>query len=262
LERDAFDLSGRVSVVTGAAGLLGREFCHALAEKGSSVALLDVDEESGGALAREVSKRHGHDAVFFGVDISRKASVVEATKKVVDAFGKVDVLINGARLKTPGMFAPFEDVDLEDWNRFLAVDLTAVFLCCQAMGPVMVRQRSGSIVNFSSIYGVVGPDQRIYEGTDFNSPAIYSTTKAGVLGLTRYLATYWAAHNVRVNAITPGGVENRHTDPFLSAYQARVPLKRMARAPELRGAVQFLSSDASSYVTGHNLVVDGGWTAW
>jgi NAD(P)-dependent dehydrogenase (short-subunit alcohol dehydrogenase family) len=184
------------------------------------------------------------------------------TKQVLDLFGRIDILVNNAQLRTSTMYVPFEELSIGDWNHILAVNLTGVFLCCQAIGPVMVQQCSGSIINMCSIYGVVAPDQRIYKDTSFNTPAVYSTTKAGVLGLTRYLATYWAPFNVRVNAITPGGVFNQHTDPFLSAYCERVPLGRMAKATELRGAIKFLASDAASYVTGHNLVVDGGWTVW
>jgi Dehydrogenases with different specificities (related to short-chain alcohol dehydrogenases) len=177
-------------------------------------------------------------------------------------FGRIDVLVNGAAGRTPGFFKPFEEYELSDWNAVVAANLTGTFLCCQAVGPQMKKGGGGSIINTSSIYGVVAPDQRIYDGSSINTPAVYSASKAGVIGLTRYLATYWAEDKIRVNTITPGGMFNEQEPEFVRRYESRTPLGRMGRPHELRGAIVFLASEMSSYVTGHNLVVDGGWTTW
>jgi NAD(P)-dependent dehydrogenase (short-subunit alcohol dehydrogenase family) len=257
-----FDLSDRVAIVTGATGFLGAEHCDALAESGARLVLVDVNGELCEERAARLIENRGADALGLGVDISQKAAVESMVESVVDHFGRIDILINNAQVQVPSMFVPFEDLSIEDWNRILDVNLTGAFLCCQAAGRVFVRQGSGSVINMGSIYGMLGPHHSIYKGTAFNTPAAYSVTKAGIYGLTRYLATYWAEKGIRVNAITPGGIYNQHKDPFHSAYSEQVPMKRMGKRFELRGAVKFLASDAASYVTGQNLVVDGGWTAW
>jgi 2-deoxy-D-gluconate 3-dehydrogenase len=190
----------------------------------------------------------------------------------LEAFGRLDILVNSAALDPkfdPSHHAQhtntFEDYPLEMWEQALSVNLTGLFLCCQAAARPMLAQGNGTIINICSTYGLVGPDQRIYERpgepTRFK-PAYYSVTKAGVLGLTHYLATYYAGKNIRANALTPGGVFNNHDETFLKAYSARTVLGRMAHRHEMNGALLFLASDASSYMTGSNLVVDGGWTAW
>jgi len=194
--------------------------------------------------------------------VSVPKEVAHLVKQVSTAFGRIDILINNAAAQPPGFSTPLEDYSLDVWNRVIAVNLTAQFLMVQAVGPIMLERQKGSIINISSTYGVVGPNQHVYEGSQFNTPAVYSASKAGVLGLTRYLATYWAEKGIRVNSITPGGIFRGHTDPFLGNYCSRVPMARMGREDELCGAIVYLASDASSYVTGHNLVVDGGWTIW
>ncbi len=258
----SFDLKGRVALVTGATGFLGQEHCDALAEIGASVVVVDLNADDCRKQAAELSKRRGVKALGLGVDITDAAAVKRMMAHILAEFSRVDVLINNAQLKLQATYVPFSELKLEDWNRVFEVNLTGAFLCCQAVEAPMKAQGGGSVINMGSIYGVVAPDQRIYEGTPFNTPVTYPVTKAGMYGLMRYLATYWAKDRIRVNAITPGGVFNNHTDPFHSAYCNRVPMGRMGERHELRGAVQYLASDASSYVTGHNLVVDGGWTVW
>lgn len=254
-------LDGRVAIVTGGAGLLGPEFGSALAEQGADVVLIDVSQEKVAAAAKTLP-RFGGKVLGLRADITDPASVAEMVRQVLAECGRIDILVNGAAGRTPGFFAPFEDYALSDWNDVVSVNLTGTFLCCQAVGRHMKENGGGSIINTSSIYGVVAPDQRVYEGSSINTPAVYSASKAGVIGLTRYLSTYWAKDNIRVNTITPGGVFN-HQDPgFVSQYERRTPMGRMARPHELRGAIVFLASDMGSYVTGHNLIVDGGWTTW
>jgi NAD(P)-dependent dehydrogenase (short-subunit alcohol dehydrogenase family) len=254
-------LDGKVAIVTGGAGLLGPEFGSALAEQGAHVVLVDMSQEKVSAAAKTL-KGFGGKVLGLRADITDPASVTAMVKQVVADCGRIDILVNGAAGRTPGFFAPFEDYALSDWNDVLSVNLTGTFLCCQAVGRHMKQSGGGSIVNTSSIYGVVAPDQRVYEGSSINTPAVYSASKAGVIGLTRYLSTYWAKDNIRVNTITPGGVFNNQDASFVSQYEKRTPMGRMARPHELRGAIVFLASDMSTYVTGQNLIVDGGWTAW
>ena len=268
---DLFNLSGRVAVVTGGAGLLGSGFCRSLAQAGASVVIADVDEEAASLLANALA-RDGLQATPYEVDVTSPESARGMVEAALKAFGRLDILVNCAALDPK--FDPlhdgrqagaFEDYPLESWNQALSVNLTGTFLCCQAAVNPMLAQGGGSIINLCSIYGLVGPDQRIYERPDQPpryKPVYYSVTKAGVLGLTRYLATYYAGQNLRVNALTPGGVFNDHDDAFVQAYSARAVLGRMAEAHEMDGALLFLASDASAYMTGANLVVDGGWTAW
>lgn len=255
-------LDGKTAVITGGSGLLGSEFGAALAEQGASVILADLKTERAAEEAARLAAQYGVPVGSRAVDVTNPDSVSEMAAWVSQEYDKIDILINGAAGRTPGFFAPFEEYALSDWRTVMDINLTGVFLCCQALGRKMKEQGGGSIINISSIYGAVAPDQRIYAGSSINTPAVYSASKAGVLGLTRYLATYWAAHNIRVNAITPGGVFNQQEEAFVTRYTARTPLGRMAWPHELRGAVAFLASDAASYITGHNLVVDGGWTVW
>ncbi len=268
---ELFRLDGRVALVTGGAGLLGRNFCHALAEAGAAVVIADLDEPAASLLANELGLQ-GWDALPVAVDVASADSVRRMVENTLRAYGRLDILVNSAALDPK--FDPqhagqqsnaFEDYPLESWNQALQVNLTGMFLSCQAAVRPMLAQGRGSIINICSTYGLVGPDQRIYQRPGEPpryKPVYYSVTKAGVLGLTRYLATYYAGQNIRVNALTPGGVYNGHDDIFLQAYSARTVLGRMAEKHEMNGALLFLASDASSYMTGANLVVDGGWTAW
>jgi 2-deoxy-D-gluconate 3-dehydrogenase len=276
---DLFDLSGRVAVVTGGAGLLGTEFCQTLLEAGASIVVADISDDAAKTLASLLNERFqlkesSSRAIPVKIDISSKNSVEELFHLVSEEFGRVDILVNTAAIDPkfdPDSLAVsdssvgFEDFPFELWKQALDVNLTGVFLCCQAAGKLMASQGGGVMINISSIYGLVGPDQRIYQSEgnpDRYKPAYYSTTKAGILGLTRYLATYYAGKNIRVNALTPGGVFNEHDPDFVQAYSSRTVLGRMAEKNEMNGALLFLASDASAYMTGSNLVVDGGWTAW
>lgn len=272
----AFDLTGRVAVITGGAGLLGRQHAEVVAEAGGHPVLVDLAGAAPEGVAAEVGERFGRAALGVVGDVTSAEDVARVVTAALERFGRIDILVNNASLtvkggaeRLPGYFAPFEEYDPQLWRQALEVGLTGAFLMSQAVGRVLVERGGGVILNVASTAGVVGPDHRIYEGiTDpytrrpFNTPIAYSATKAGVIGMTRYLATYWAAKNVRVNALSPGGVFDDHSDRFVSNYSSRVPLGRMAERSEYKGAVLFLVSDASSYMTGANLVVDGGWTCW
>jgi NAD(P)-dependent dehydrogenase (short-subunit alcohol dehydrogenase family) len=269
--RKRFDLAGRNAVVTGAVGILGRRFCNGLAEFGANIAVVDLDKTAAAAFADEIAGRHGVRAVGLGCDITDPKAVAAMAQDAAAALGDIHVLHNNVGGKTPDFsqfFAPFEDYSLAEWRRVMAVNIDGVFLVDQAIGALMVKQgKGGSIIHTASIYGVLAPDQRIYEGSEYqghaiNTPAVYSASKAAVVGLTKYLATYWADKGIRVNCITPGGVESGQNDTFKSRYGARVPLGRMAYGEEMVNAVVWLASDASSYVTGQNIMIDGGLSAW
>ena len=274
---DLFRLDGRVALVTGGAGLLGRRHCEALLDSGARVVIGDLDRARAEALATELGRER---ALARELDVTQEGSVGQAVATAVERFGRLDILVNNAaltvragseRLSPADYFAPFEDYKRDVWDQALSVNLTGMLLCAQAAGRQMLSQHppGGVMVNIASTYGVVAPDQRLYEGvkspysdTGFNTPVSYAVTKTAVLGLTRYLATYWGSKNIRVNALTPHGVFDNHDDAFVRNFVYRSPLGRMARNDEYRGALLFLVSDASSYMTGANLIVDGGWTAW
>jgi NAD(P)-dependent dehydrogenase (short-subunit alcohol dehydrogenase family) len=269
--RRQFDLTGRVAVVTGGAGFLGRAFCEGYAEFGADVAVLDVDGDRADAFAEELGRKSGRRCAGIACDIADPASVRSAERRVAETLGPVRVLHNNAANQSAGLkaeFAPFEEFDLADWRRVMSVDVDGTFLVCQAFGAAMAKSGGGgSIIQTSSIYGLLGPDNRIYEGATYaghaiGSPAVYSAGKAAMVGLTRWLATYWAKAGIRANAIVPGGVEDRQNDSFKRAYGNRIPLGRMARRDEIVGAAIFLASDASKYVTGQCVFVDGGLSAW
>ncbi len=272
--QEKFDLTDRVAVVTGGVGLLGREFCWTLAEAGAAVAVVDLNGEATNKVAEELT-HDGYRAMGIATDITKPESVQAMVKAVLANFGRLDVLVNSAALDpkfdpdaaakgiAPGAF---EDYPLEQWNAALNVNLTGMFLVTQACVKPMIEQgKKGSIINICSTYGLNGPDQRIYikdgERVAFK-PVYYTMTKAGVLGFTKYLAAYYAGTEIRVNALTPGGVYNNHEEYFVKNYSAKTILGRMARKDEMNGALLFLASEASSYMTGNNVVVDGGWTAW
>jgi NAD(P)-dependent dehydrogenase (short-subunit alcohol dehydrogenase family) len=272
--QEKFDLKGRTAVVTGGAGLLGTQFCRTLAEAGAAVAVLDLDVSACERVSADLLGA-GLKAAPAPCDLRMKDSIGRAVKAVLATFGSIDILVNSAALDpkfdlaamgkgiAPGSF---EDYPLEQWNAALQVNLTGIFLMTQAcVGPMVARGARGTIINICSTYGLNGPDQRLYvkDGKRVAfKPVYYTVTKAGVLGFTRYLAAYYAGTEIRVNALTPGGVFNDHEEYFVRNYASRTILGRMARPDEMNGALLFLASDASSYMTGANLVVDGGWTAW
>jgi NAD(P)-dependent dehydrogenase (short-subunit alcohol dehydrogenase family) len=248
-----FDLSGRVAVVTGGLGQLGSVYVEGLQERGMKVAVWDLAAED-------------------AVDVTDRVSVEAATERLVAEWGVPHLLVNNAALDSPPdapaeEVGPFETYPEASFDRVMSVNVKGTLIPCQVVGGAMAREGRGSIVNVSSVYGLLSPQQAVYEfrrrgGETFTKPVAYSVSKSAVLNLTRYLATYWAPAGVRVNTLTLAGVFNDQPEEFLEAYTARVPLGRMAEAREALGAIVFLASDAASYMTGANLVVDGGWSAW
>jgi NAD(P)-dependent dehydrogenase (short-subunit alcohol dehydrogenase family) len=264
---DAFRLDGQVALVTGGAGILGRRFCQTLANAGARVAVVDLIGET----ANEAAAALGAEAAGFACDVSDADSVKACVGAVMERFGRIDVLVNNAATKTADVracMAPFEEYSIDTWREIMSVNIDGMFLMAQAVGKTMLAgDVKGRIIQTASIYGVVGPDNRIYEGSDYlggpiNTPAVYSASKAAVVGFTKWLATYWADKGIRVNCLVPGGVSSGQNSAFSERYSSRVPLGRMADADEMSPPLLFLASEASSYVTGHVLMVDGGWTAW
>jgi NAD(P)-dependent dehydrogenase (short-subunit alcohol dehydrogenase family) len=256
-----FDLSGRVAVITGGMGQLGLVYAAGLAERGMRVAVFDVATGD----APEGTRA-------YEVDVTDRSAIEEAAREVGVDWGAPHLLVNNAGLDSPPdapaeEVGPFETYPETSFDAVMDVNVKGAFLCCQVIGGAMAREGRGSIVNVSSIYGLLSPVQDLYAfrqegGETFVKPVAYSVSKSALLNLTRYLATYWAKAGVRVNTLTLAGVWNEQPAEFLEAYAARVPMGRMLDAGEALGAVVFLASDASSYVTGANLVVDGGWSAW
>ncbi|ESS73953.1 short-chain dehydrogenase/reductase SDR [Methyloglobulus morosus KoM1] len=268
-----FSLEGKVAVVTGSLGLMGKNHCRALAEAGANVVVTDLDQQACDVFASELSIEYSIKSLGLSCDITHKESVVELKDRILEQFLKIDALVNNAAIndmfENPAAAAEqskFENYPLELFQRSLDVNITGLFLCAQVLGNEMAKQGSGSIINIASTYGLVAPDQSLYARADgsqsFYKSAAYPVTKGAVISFTRFLAAYWGHRGVRVNTLSPGGVEN-HQDPFFVAnYAKRTPLGRMAEPTDYQGPVIFLASDASSYMTGANLVVDGGWTAW
>jgi NAD(P)-dependent dehydrogenase (short-subunit alcohol dehydrogenase family) len=266
-----FDLNGKVAVVTGALGLLGQEHCRALAHAGAHVVATDLDGPALLTFARRLSEEHGREALGVGADVTLGASLDRLRDAVLERFDRIDVLVNNAAIddKYAGSGAAgarFEDYPIEQFRRMLDVNVAGVFSCCQRLGSVMAARGAGSIINVASTYGIVAPNQDLYRLPDgsqsFFKSAAYPTSKGAVLQLTRFLAAYWGERGVRVNALSPGGVDNGQDANFRARYAQRTPLGRMARSSDYAGAVVFLASDASAYMTGANLVVDGGFTIW
>jgi NAD(P)-dependent dehydrogenase (short-subunit alcohol dehydrogenase family) len=257
---ELFDLTGRVAVVTGGAGLLGQHHLSILQAAGATVVGIDIVE--------------GSSFPSVKVDIADAVGVSRATTEIVERFGPIDILVNNAA-RNPAVeasgaaaFGRFESFSVATWDAEIAIGLTGAFLVSQAIGPQMAARGKGVILNVCSDLAVIAPDQRLYRQPGLDDadqpakPVSYSVVKHGLLGLTRYLATYWASHGVRVNALSPGGVENGQDPEFLRRVSDLIPLGRMAGVDEYEGAILFCCSDASSYMTGHNLIVDGGRTSW
>ena len=265
--KDLFDLNGKVAVVTGGAGILGQNFCMGLSESGANVAVVDINLDKASETAKIISNLHKGNIHGFACDVSDPSSVKEMVEEVISKFGEINILHNNAACKSDNLdafFAPFEEYTLDQWREIMSVNIDGMFLVAQAVGNQMIKQgKGGSIIQTSSIYGVMAPDQSIYEGSFYldrkiNTPAVYTTSKAAVIGLTKHLASYWADYDIRVNTLTPAGVESGQNDEFIKRYSARVPMKRMAGESEIVGALLYLASNASSYVTGQNIIVDGG----
>jgi NAD(P)-dependent dehydrogenase (short-subunit alcohol dehydrogenase family) len=263
-----FDLTNKTAIVTGALGLIGKKHCEALASAGANVVVADINAQG----CEEFAKQLGSNHIGIGVDVTSEASLAAARDAILAHFGSIDVLVNNAAIndmfENPAMAAElsaFEKYPVDAFRKSLEVNVTGVFLCSQVFGTVMAQQGSGSIINVASTYGIVGPDQSIYRDQEgkqkFYKSAAYPATKGAVINFTRFLAAYWGNKGVRVNTLSPGGVENSQDDFFVQNYSAKTLLGRMAQSTDYQGAVVFLASDASAYMTGANLVVDGGWTA-
>lgn len=260
-----FTIEGKVIVITGALGLLGTTYVDGFSRKGANVVIVDLDGEQCYKRASEIAEKYNTKSTGLRCDITIKTEVEEMVSQTVARYGNIDVLVNNAAVQTDHFFASFEEYPIGDWEKVLKVDVTGMFLCSQAVAKVMEKKSGGSIINIASIYGVVAPDEEIYEGAEFrerkiNTPLVYSTSKGAVISLTRHLAAYLAKYDIRVNAVTPGGVYSGQNKTFVAKYSKKCPLGRMAKPEEVFNAVFFLASDASSYITGHNLIVDGGWT--
>lgn len=267
---DLFNLTDRVAIVTGGTGILGQNFCAGLAEFGANVVVVDKSAQQSKELADYLSDKYKRNCLGLECDVADKKSVENMTAQVLKKYGKIDILHNNAATKTSDLdkfFEPTETYSIEMWKEVMSVNLDGVFLVAQSVGTQMAKAKKGSIIQTGSIYGVMAPDQRIYEGSEYNgrginTPAVYSASKAGVVGLTKYLASYWGSSGVRVNTLVPGGVFSGQNDTFVNKYSARIPLGKMAESKDMVGALLYLSSDASKYVTGQTLMIDGGLSAW
>lgn len=252
-----FRLNGRVALVTGGAGIYGVHITRALAEVGAHVIVASRNKDLCEEVAAEMSSE-GLNVTGASLDLASGDSIRELRDRIVAEYGKLDVLFNNAVARSGG---DPSTVTEEDWTSAMDVNSTGFFLSCKFFGEQMVKQRSGVMVNISSIYGVVGPNFNIYEGTDITSPANYAFAKGGMVNFTRYAASYYGRFGIRVNCISPGGFRTDQPDIFIQNYSKQTPLRRMATDDDIKGAAVFLASDASAYITGHNLMVDGGWTA-
>lgn len=263
-----FDVSDSLVVITGIAGQLGVQYGQAFLSRGASVVGLDIDQSD---RSRVLAAEYPDSFDFFVSDVTCKSSLQNSLGHIEEKYGTPTILVNNAGLDSPPSAppeenGPFEDYPESSWDKVIDVNLKGVYLCCQVFGGAMAKAANGSIINVASIYGLVSPDQSLYDyrrkrGEVFYKPVAYSASKSGILNLTRYLAVYWAKKNVRVNSLTIAGVFNGQDKAFLDAYCARIPIGRMANPDDYNGAVLFLASEASCYMTGQNLVVDGGWTA-
>ena len=272
--KEIFDLTGRTAVITGGAGLLGCKHAEAVALAGGTPVLVDIAGDAAKERACQLAAQHGVPALGVSCDITRPSDVRLLLERVLDETGRVDILINNAA-NNPKAEAPLgeawsrlERFSVEQWEADIGVGLTGAFLCCQTFGTEMARRGKGVILNIASDLAIIAPDQRIYRQLDRSEdqqpvkPVSYPVVKTGLIGLTRYLATYWADKGVRVNAISLGGVYNAQRDEFVQKLTELVPMRRMADVDEYQGSIVFLCSDASSYMTGSNVVVDGGRTVW
>lgn len=269
-----FRLDGRVALITGGAGLLGTQHAEAIAEMGGRPVLLDRDLERSASAAAAISGRTGVEVLGLGLDITDGEAVRQAVSEIHERLGRIDILVNNAALTVKGgggsfdeYFAAFENYPRDLFEKALEVNLTGTLLVTQEVGKVMVAQHRGVVVNIASDVAVISPDHRIYAGMEyagkpFNTPVAYSMCKAAVLAFTRYLATWWADKGIRVNALSPAGVYDNHDPDFVGRLANLIPMHRMARPDEYRGALIYLCSDASSFMTGANLLVDGGRTCW
>ncbi len=272
---DKFDLTDKVAIITGGAGFLGEMHAEAIAGAGANPVLADVKGTLAEDVARRISVKYKVKALGIRTDITSKEDIERLLKTVLNTFNRIDILINNVandpKVKEGSRnieWSRFENFPLDQWNEDVKIGLTGTFLCSQVIGTEMARRRSGVILNISSDLGVIAPDQRIYkkeghpEEMQAVKPVSYSVVKHGIIGLTKYLATYWAGKRIRVNALCPGGVYNNQPEDFVKKLTSLIPMARMAKRDEYKAAILFLVSEASSYMTGSTLIVDGGRSCW
>jgi len=271
---DKFKLTNKIAIVTGGVGLLGIKHAEAIAEMGGTPILLDINDEKGESSASQISKEYNINCKYYNCDITNEDVIVKVKNDIMKSLGKIDILINNAAIdpkveqKSKGNLSRLENFSIEQWNIELAVGLTGAMLCSKVIGHEMSKKDGGVILNISSDLGLIAPDQRLYrkdgipEDEQPVKPVTYSVIKHGLIGLTKYLATYWADKGVRCNVLCPGGIYNNQSDEFVNKISNLNPLGRMAHEDEYKEAIVFLCSDASSYMTGSNLVIDGGRTCW
>ena len=243
------NLKNKIIVVTGGSGLLGTAMINDLKLKGAT------------ALNFEVNQLDDLNEGIIGCDVTNEISVKRALDLIIDKFGRIDGWVNNAYPRTADWGNKFEEVSLKSWQKNVDFQLNSVFVCAQKVLEIMKNQKRGAMVNMASIYGILGPDFSVYKGTEMTMPAAYAAIKGGVVNFTRYLASYYAPYGVRINCVSPGGIFNNQNDVFVKQYESKVPMGRMGRSQEIAGPVSFLLSDESSYISGHNLLVDGGWAA-
>lgn len=269
LTDELFSVNGKVIALIGATGILGRQYAEFLSSAGANVVIGDIKKEECFVLAAKLKEEYKTDPMPYHIDISDEVQIAGFFDKIMSKYERLDVLINNVQTKPEGFYAPFETYEKETLTKVLDANLGGAVISCQQACKIFLGQGYGNIINISSTYGNVGADQRLYEGVKniyfpdmpFSSPVSYAITKAGIISLTRYLASYYREKNIRVNCLTPGGVFDNHDDTFVKNYSYRTILGRMADKNEYNGAILFLASEASSYMTGSNMIVDGGWTA-
>ncbi|MFH0736304.1 MAG: SDR family oxidoreductase [bacterium] len=264
-----FRLDNNVAIVTGAGGLIGKQHCIALTDAGANVIACDLNVDKINAYLPDLCTQ----SYSFVLDVTNEKSIEELLKFTLEKFGRVDVLINNAAIndmfenpKTILELSKYENYPLKNWQKSVDVNLTGAFLTSKIIGGYMATQKNGNIINIASTYGVVAPNQELYKDNNgeqqFYKPPVYSVTKAGIIALTKYSAAYWGKSGIRVNCLSPGGVENNQPEYFIQKYSEKTPLGRMAKTYDYRGAIVFLASKASCYMTGENLIIDGGFTIW
>ena len=263
VSRQSSEMEGSVAIITGGAGHIGRAIANKMARRGVNLIIIDKNAGSAEEFAERLAAEFSIKALSIAVDISGEEIFARVAAETKDTFNRLDFLINNAAFydDMPGWGVDFMEEGYDAWLSVMRVNLLAPFFLAQHLAPLLKKSSFGAIVNISSIYGVVGPDHGIYEGTQMTNPAAYAASKGGLIQLSRWLSTYLAPE-VRVNTVTPGGVERGQSEPFKTRYENKTPLKRMATEEDVANAVEFLVDPKSSYITGHNLIVDGGWTAW
>ncbi len=266
-----FDIKNQIALITGAGGMLGTEIAIAMAQYGAKIALVDVDEKKINKLSKLLNRKYKTKCLPVKCDVSNHCDVATMVKNIENELGPIQILINNAATKGKSLreyFRPVESYDYETWKEIISVNLDGMYLVAKEVGTKMAKRKKGSIIQIASIYSSqMASDQRIYKGsryldTNINTPTVYSVSKAGVVGLTLHLASYWASKKIRVNTLSPGGIFSGQNKTFVDNYSKRIPLGRMAKKEEMIGAILYLSSDASSYVTGQNIFVDGGLSSW